>query len=143
LPAGQRARVVVVEDEVRGPEQLDRLGGCLALVVQYLSLGLVPVLLREPLVALAHAVVGDQCRDAPIVECMDVVVTEVPGVGGEERVLVAHRRPLSIIGSSIACSEPEPTMSTWRKQIGPGRPANYATPKTVGIPKPSDNQPPA
>jgi len=30
-----------------------------------------------------------------------------------------------------------------RKQIGPGRPANYATPKNVGIPKPSDNQPPA
>jgi hypothetical protein len=29
-----------------------------------------------------------------------------------------------------------------RKQIGPGRPASYATPKNVGVPKAGDNQPP-
>jgi hypothetical protein len=28
-----------------------------------------------------------------------------------------------------------------RKQIGAGRPASYATPKNVGVPKPADNQP--
>ena len=28
-----------------------------------------------------------------------------------------------------------------RKQVGAGRPASYATPKNVGVPKPSDNQP--
>ena len=30
-----------------------------------------------------------------------------------------------------------------RKQIGAGRPAIYATPKNVGVPKAGDNQPPA
>lgn len=30
-----------------------------------------------------------------------------------------------------------------RKQIGAGRPASYATPKNVGVPKAGDNQPPA
>jgi DNA replication protein DnaC len=30
-----------------------------------------------------------------------------------------------------------------RKQIGAGRPAIYATPKNVGVPKPGDSQPPA
>jgi hypothetical protein len=28
-----------------------------------------------------------------------------------------------------------------RKQIGAGRPASYATPKNVSVPKPTDNQP--
>jgi DNA replication protein DnaC len=30
-----------------------------------------------------------------------------------------------------------------RKQTGPGRPAGFATPRNIGVPKPSDNQPPA
>ena len=30
-----------------------------------------------------------------------------------------------------------------RKQLGAGRPARYATPKNVGVPRPGDNQPPA
>ncbi len=30
-----------------------------------------------------------------------------------------------------------------RTQVGAGRPAGYATPRNVGVPKPGDNQPPA
>jgi hypothetical protein len=77
-------RVVIVEGKVPRLEALDFFGlPCRALFGQWVWMGFVFLLALKALIAAAHLVVGDQRRDAVVLEVAHIGIAVVARIGGD------------------------------------------------------------
>ena len=84
--------VVVVEAEVPGPETFDGLGLVRRrLVVKRIWIGFVFALFRKALIALAHLVIRNQCRNVVVFEMLHVGIAVVARVCRDQSVSSAVR----------------------------------------------------
>lgn len=105
---------VVVEAEVLGLKSLDLFGLTGRFFLgQGVWIVFVFALRGKALIAAAHLVVGNHGRDALLHQLLDVGIAVVTSIGGDQGRWRAVGKALacSIMGSSMACSEPEPITS--------------------------------